>query len=74
MTMSVKTKEWGNSIGIIIPRRAVEELGIAVGEEIIIDIRKKQNVLKELFGAIPLKRKTEGILKDVREELEGDLI
>ena len=72
--MSVKTKEWGNSIGIIIPRRAVEELGIAVGEEIIIDIRKKQNVLKELFGAIPLKRKTEGILKDVREELEGDLI
>ena len=74
MTMSVKTKEWGNSIGIIIPRRAVEELGIAVGEEIIIDIRKKQIVLKELFGAIPLKRKTEGILKDVREELEGDLI
>ena len=74
MTTTIKTKQWGNSLGIIIPKDLVNELSIVPGEEIIIEIKKKNNILKELFGAVPLKRKTKDILKDVREELEGELI
>lgn len=71
MEAIVKTKDWGNSLGIVIPREMVYELHLAAGEEVAIGITKKQNVLKELWGALPLKRKTAEILQDVRKELEG---
>lgn len=74
MTINIKTKQWGNSIGIIIPAEVVQELAINPGEEITVEISKRHNVLKELFGTIPMKRKTEVILRDIRNELEGDLI
>ena len=58
MSISVKTRQWGNSLGIVIPRGIVEDLVLNSGEEVIVDITKKQNVLKELFGTIPFKKKT----------------
>jgi len=74
MVISVKTKEWGNSIGIILPREIVEKLSIAPGEELVIDVKRKQNVLKELFGSMHFKKRTKDLLREVRKELEGDLI
>lgn len=74
MSTAVKTKQWGNSIGIIIPKNLVNDLSIVPGEELSIEIKKKENVLQELFGAIKLKRKTKEILNDVRKDLEGELI
>lgn len=65
-----KTKQWGNSIGIILPRRVVQENKIKPNEEILIDIKgKKSNVLKELFGSMP-DLKIED-LKKARKELES---
>lgn len=74
MSIAVKTKQWGNSVGVVIPSEIIKELSIAPGEEVVIDIKKKQNILKELFGTIHFKKKTENILKEVRKELEGELI
>ena len=42
MTTTIKTKQWGNSLGIIIPKDLVNELSIVPGEEIIIEIKKKK--------------------------------
>ena len=74
MCIEATTRTWGNSLGVIIPRNVVEELGITAGEEVMLDIQKKGTVLKELFGSVPLKRKTHLILNDVRKELEGKWI
>lgn len=74
MAVTVKTKQWGNSIGVIIPRDVVDDFSLVPGEEIVIDIKEKRNVLKELFGAIPFKRKTKYLLKDVRKDLESKWI
>ncbi len=71
MAIEVKTKQWGNSIGIIVPRETVERLGIRPEEEIIIEIEKKGNVLKELFGAIQFKKSTSQLLKEARKDLES---
>jgi len=71
MTIEVKTKKWGNSIGVVIPIETVDRLGIKEEEEIVIEISKKENALKELFGAIKFKKPTKQILKEAREELEG---
>ncbi len=71
MIIETQTKKWGNSIGIVIPRGAIEAGGIKPGERVVVEIQKKENPLRELFGALKFKRKTEEILKEVRKELEG---
>ena len=68
---NVKTKQWGNSIGIIIPKDLVNDLSLVPGEEVAIEISKKQNVLKELFGALNWGKDKQKVLKEVRKELEG---
>ncbi len=71
MTMEAKTRRWGNSLGVVIPAEIAEKLNLKPEETILIDISKKSNALKELFGSIKLKKSTEQILKEGRAELEG---
>ncbi|MBI2144158.1 AbrB/MazE/SpoVT family DNA-binding domain-containing protein [Candidatus Woesearchaeota archaeon] len=61
-----KTKKWGNSIGIRIPKRAAEELGIREEQEVVVEIAKKENPLREMFGALKFTEPTEKILKEIR--------
>ena len=50
--MLAKTKEWGNSLGIIIPGNIVKELNLKPGDEIYIPkIEKRANVLRELYAS-----------------------
>lgn len=66
-----KTKLWGNSIGIIVPKETVRELNIKPGEELVTTFQKKENVLKELFGALKFTKPTKQLLKESREQLES---
>ena len=45
-----KTKKWGNSIGLIIPKSEFRKMNIKENQEVIVEITKKGNPLKELFG------------------------
>lgn len=51
MTIKAKTKirEWGNSLGVIIPNEIVIKEELKPNEEVIISIIKKEN-LKDFFG------------------------
>lgn len=51
MIIGTKLKKWGNSIGIVIPNRAIIEKNLKEGEEVIIDIKKKDKI-KEIFGSL----------------------
>ncbi len=51
MQFKAKTKEWGNSLGIVIPKETVKRTHIKPNEEIIIEI-KERNILQETFGTI----------------------
>ena len=67
-----KTKKWGSSIGIILPKRIVDQHNIKLHEDIIIEVKGKSgNVLKELFGAIKFSKPTHTLLKEAREGLES---
>ena len=46
----VKTKRWGNSIGVIIPKQETDKRHIKEDEIIFIELIGKENPLKELFG------------------------
>lgn len=68
--MAVETiiKRWGNSLGVVIPNETVDKLSLKPNESIVIEITKKENPLKELFGAIRMKKSTEMIIKEARAE------
>ena len=72
--MACKTKQWGNSIGIIIPKAVAREKGIKPEDEVLVDIEKKsteKTVLEELFGALPFKKPTEQLIKESGKGLES---
>ncbi len=74
MEIIVKTKEWGNSIGILLPSNIVKQKMIKPGEDIIISIEKKHNVLKDLFGSLKFKKPTEQLIKEFRKDLDSKWI
>lgn len=71
MAIEVKTKKWGNSIGVVIPMGAANKLNLHPEEAVVIEITKKENVLKELFGALKSKKSAEQMIKEARKDLES---
>ena len=71
MAIEVRTKKWGNSIGVVIPIETLERLNIKPEEEIIIEIEKKNNVLKEMFGKAKFKKSAKKIVEDFRKSFES---
>jgi len=62
----VKTRKWGSSIGVVLPKEVVDEVGIKPDETIRIDIRKPVKV-KDVFGMFPnWKRNTQEIKDELR--------
>jgi len=64
----LKTRRWGSSIGMVIPKKVAKELKIKENQDIIVDIKPKENPLKELFGMGKGKttKSTEELLKEIR--------
>ncbi|MBI2653970.1 AbrB/MazE/SpoVT family DNA-binding domain-containing protein [Candidatus Woesearchaeota archaeon] len=59
-----KTKKWGSSIGVVLPKKVVDEVGIKPNETIVIDVKKVVKV-KDVFGMFPrLSKKTAQQIKD----------
>ncbi len=71
MVIEIKTRKWGNSVGIVIPKETLNQLNLKIDEEVLIEIHKKENVLKELFGALKFTKSSRKILNEVREDFEG---
>ena len=45
-----KTKKWGNSLGLLIPKPEATRLNLQENREVVVDIIEKDNPFKELFG------------------------
>ncbi|MBI4918948.1 AbrB/MazE/SpoVT family DNA-binding domain-containing protein [archaeon] len=67
--ISCKTKKWGSSIGIIIPKEIVDKENISIGEKIVVEIKSRPKA-GDIFGDIPgwkWKRSTAEIIKEVKK-------
>ncbi len=70
-TITVKTKKWGNSLGIRLPKKVVRQNKIKPEEEIIIQIGKsKVSKAKELFGILKPKESIQKSMKDIDKALD----
>lgn len=67
-TVQVQLRKWGRSMGLVIPKATIEKGKFREGEEVEILVIKKSNALRETFGKLKLKRTTEQIMKEIREE------
>ncbi len=63
-----QVREWGRSVGIVIPKEVVIKERIKVGDNVKILINKKTNPLKETFGILKFKKTTDEILKEIDKE------
>lgn len=71
-----KLKAWGNSVGLILPKEALEEEGLSINDEVEVTLRKKSTSLKDAFGKLKefkarSGKTTEELLKETDEELKS---
>ena len=59
--VEVELKEWGNSVGVILPSEKLKELGLRKGDRVEIDIviKKRINGFGIAKGAEPFEEETE---------------
>ncbi|MEK6934911.1 MAG: AbrB/MazE/SpoVT family DNA-binding domain-containing protein [Nanoarchaeota archaeon] len=72
-TIIVKTKKWGNSLGIRLPKEIVRENNIKPEEKIVIQIGKPHvTKVKDIFGKLQFKKPTEELMKEIDRGLWGE--
>ena len=70
--LTTKVKKWGNSFGVILPKKIVDADKIKEGMEITIVIQPSHKTkVKDVFGILKgkLKKRTQEILDEVDKEL-----
>ncbi len=61
-------REWGRSLGVVIPKEVVIKEKLKAGETIEMIIRKKTNPVNKTFGTFKFKKITKEMLKESDEE------
>ena len=70
--IKTKLRRWGNSFGIVVPQRVVENVGAKEGEEIEVLFKTNKVNLRKLFGKHKFSKPTEQLMKEMDKELYND--
>lgn len=70
--IKTRIREWGNSIGVVIPKEKAAEGNIKANDKVKIFITREDDSLKvkDIFGSIKWKAKTKKLLKEIDKEFE----
>ena len=63
--IEVQTRKWGNSLGIAIPRRVIQEESLHENQKVIIEIRRVVDI-KKIKGLVSFKKSTQEIKDEMR--------
>lgn len=61
------TRKWGNSIGVTLPSKIIEDGKIQPNKEIKFLVVEKKVDLRKIFGSLKLKKSTQKIKDEMRE-------
>ena len=68
MVIQTKLRRWGNSIGIVIPNEFLREKNLKEGEEVVINIEKKESI-RNIFGSLKnWKINAQKVKDEIRKE------
>ena len=71
-TIETTAKRWGNSIGIIIPKKVIDKEHIKTKDRVrILIIKESDRILRETFGLAKdkIKKTAQQIKNEIRNEL-----
>jgi antitoxin component of MazEF toxin-antitoxin module len=68
--VKVKAKQWGSSLGFIIPNEIVKEQRIKEGDELQVEVQKVTDIEK-LFGIAHGKRPAGMTAQQIKDELRA---
>ena len=66
--VEAQVREWGRSLGVVIPKEAALEEHIKDGDTVKFLILKKSNPIKKTFGTFKFKKTTEDMLREADRE------
>lgn len=74
MEIETKTKQWGSSLGVILPKEIVKEEGLKENQiiRILAVGTKEKTKVKDIFGKLKFKKKTKTILEEVDKDFEPE--
>ena len=73
LEIKVKTKKWGNSIGILIPKEAIRKENIKPDQEVTVLISAKPITKgNDIWGTLKFKESTEELMREVDKEFGLD--
>lgn len=73
MEIVTKTKRWGSSLGIIIPKNIVREEKLQEGQEVKIDIlSRKKTIGADIFGKLKFKKPIQILLDETDKDFEPE--
>lgn len=65
-------KEWGNSLGIVLPKKKILEESIAPNQKVRIIVNKTESLkVKDIFGKMKWKTPTSEIKTMLKKELDS---
>ncbi|MEN7982303.1 MAG: hypothetical protein ABFQ65_02560 [Nanoarchaeota archaeon] len=73
MEIQTKTKKWGSSLGIIIPKIIVEKQRMHKDQEIRVDILcKRKTKGSDIFGKLKFNKPVQVLLDETNKDFEFD--
>ena len=71
MEIGAKTKKWGSSLGVIIPKEIVKKERLQEGQEIRIEIiSRKKTTGEDIFGKLKFKKPIQILLDETDKDFE----
>ena len=65
--VQVVVKKWGNSFGVILPKKVINEIKISEEDVLEIEIKRKVRPLNQLFGTLNDNKSTAQIKNEMKE-------
>ncbi len=66
--LETKARKWGNSIGVSLPKDVIEKANIKPDKEVRLFIQDKKIDLSKFFGTLKIKKPTQEILDEIRQD------
>jgi len=67
--IQTQTRKWGNSLGIVIPKKIIDEEHLHENQKVIVEIKKVADI-KRFFGAFKFSKSAQQIKDEMREGWE----
>ena len=61
-------RKWGNSFAIRVPIERLKQEGIKLNDEVVFIINKKATRVRDIFGKLKFKTKTEKLLEQINKD------